>query len=134
MTTPAAANAYLANHLWRMEDKRPAVYNPKNRPIEELPFILGFNNGGSPRWYSAIAIAQDGTALGGHVCSDEGYMPHDLGILEGTRPDRHEKEYQKHYPDGYRMDFIPSDKIESCELLQEAFRLNALLPKDKDDE
>jgi hypothetical protein len=32
-------------------------------------------------------------------------MPADLGILEGTRPDRHE-EFKAHYPDGYRMEFV----------------------------
>lgn len=37
-------------------------------------------------------------------------MPHDLGILEGARPDRHE-EFKKHYPDGYRMDFVPMTEV-----------------------
>ena len=34
-------------------------------------------------------------------------MRADLGIIEGSRPDRHEQSYRKHYPDGYRMDFVP---------------------------
>ena len=44
-------------------------------------------------------------------------MPHDLGVLEGTRPDRHER-FRKHYPDGYRMVFVPYDDIRSHEGLQ----------------
>lgn len=127
MTTPAAARLYLAQHLYEMEGKQPAVYNPNNLPLEELPFIMGFNNGGSRDWYTAIAIAEDGHCLGSHMCSHEAYMPHDLGVLEGTRLDRHEESYQQHYPEGYRMIFIPSSEVAGCELLQRAFKLNQQL-------
>lgn len=90
MTTPAAARLYEAQHLAQWEGMGYAVHNPHDRPINELPVIYGFNNGGSPGWYSGCLLAEDGAALGGHVCSAEGYMPHDLGILEGARPDRQE--------------------------------------------
>jgi hypothetical protein len=126
MTTPAAANYYLSTHLLEMEGKPYAVYNPHNKPVGLLPVIFGFNNGGSEGWYSGVLIAEDGTGLGGHVCSHEGYMRHDLGILEGTRPDRH-ADFQKHYPDGYRMAFIPYGEVETCEPLSKAFELNAIL-------
>jgi hypothetical protein len=106
MTSPAAAMLYLAQHNLEHEGKRDAIYNPKGLPVEELPWIYGFNNGGSPGWYSAQLISQDGHWLGSHCCSHEGYMPADLGVLADTRPDRHE-EFQKHYPDGYRMIFVP---------------------------
>jgi hypothetical protein len=108
MTTPAAAALYLAQHLVSLEGKGFAVYNPEGKPLAELPVIYGFNNGGSRNWLQAIAIAEDGAFLGAHICSDEGYMPHDLGILEGSRPDRHEAEYRRHYPHGYRMEFVTS--------------------------
>jgi len=123
MTTAAAARQYLNDHLKQTSYRKNFVFNPNNKPEEELPVIMGFNNGGSSGWYEALAIAQDGTVLGGHTCSDEGYMRADLGIIEGTRPDRHETSYQIHYPDGYRMAFIESQDIDSCEVLQEAFRL-----------
>lgn len=100
-----------------------AIYNPKNRPEEELPIIYGFNNGGEPNWYHAQLIAEDGTPLGSHVCSNECFMRNDLGINEGTRPDRHE-DFQKHYPDGYRMDFVSRNGVEIHEGLQKAFELN----------
>ena len=106
MTTPQAAALYLAQHNFVLAGRPIAVFNPKDLPLEELPVIYGFNNGGSPDWLSAMLYAEDGTPLGGHICSHEGYMPNDLGILEGTRPDRHEK-FRKHYPDGYRMEFVP---------------------------
>lgn len=106
MTTREAEAAYLSDHLSRWGDKGYAVFNPKNRPADDLPVIYGFNNGGSPGWFSGVLIAEDGEELGGHICSSEGYMPHDLGIIEGSRPDRHET-FRAKYPDGYRMDFIP---------------------------
>jgi hypothetical protein len=110
MTTPAAAALYLAQHNFEHEGRGNAVYNPKGLPVDELPWIYGFNNGGSRGWYSAQLISQDGHWLGSHTCSDEGYMPADLGVLEGTRQDRHE-EFQKHYPDGYRMVFVPYHRV-----------------------
>lgn len=113
MTTPAHERLYLAQQEVEMEGKRNAVFNPHNRALNQLPVIYGFNNGGSDHWYEAVALAEDGTGLGGHICSHEGYMQADLGILEGTQQDRHEGSYQKHYPDGYRMEFVPSGQIDS---------------------
>ena len=110
MTTQAAAANYLAEHLEMFEGIPVAVHNPHNKPLEELPVIYGFNNGGSRGWLEAVLMSQDGTYLGGHTCSDEAYMPHDLGILEGSRPDRHE-DFKKYYPDGYRMEFVPYHKL-----------------------
>ena len=126
MTTPAAAQLYLAQHKVTMEGRRFAVFNPHNKPIEELPIIWGFNNGGRPGWYCAQLISEDGHGLGAHICSDEGYMLHDLGILEDTRPDRHET-FRKYYPDGYRMDFIPSEEVKTHEGLNKAYALNQKL-------
>lgn len=128
MTTEAAARLYEAQHLHQMEGKGYAVFNPHNKPVSELPIIYGFNNGGSPGWYSACLLAEDGTGLGGHVCSSEGYMLHDLGILEGTRTDRHEG-FQKHYPDGYRMDFIPASEVKAHAGLEAAYKLNQEMAK-----
>lgn len=105
MTTPQAAALYLAEHKAELFGRATVVHNPNSLPIEQLPVIYGFNNGGSTGWLAAVLLAEDGTYLGGHCCSDEGYMPHDLGILEGTRPDRHEA-FRAHYPDGYRMEFV----------------------------
>lgn len=121
MTTEAAATQYLAEHLAMCRDRKWVVYNPSKVPEAELPVIYGFNNGGSPGWLSAVSISQDGVCLGGHCCSAEGYMPYDLGVIEGSRPDRHEESYRKHYPNGYRMEFVPSDKIDGHSGLQAAF-------------
>jgi hypothetical protein len=123
VTTEAAARAYLAHHLMTVAGRPVAVFNPRDRPIAELPVIYGFNNGGSPGWYSGCLLAEDGAGLGGHICSHEGYMPHDLGILEGSRPDRHE-EFRKHYPNGYRMEFVSQGDVKEHKGLMAAYALN----------
>lgn len=123
MTTEAAARLYEAQHLLQWEGRPVAVHNPHGKPVEELPVIYGFNNGGSPGWMSAVLLAQDGTHLGGHICSSEGYMPADLGVLEGSRPDRHET-FREHYPDGYRMEFVSGKDVHTHTGLNEAYRLN----------
>jgi hypothetical protein len=102
-----------------------AVYNPHDKPIDDLPVIYGFNNGGRIGLLMAELVAEDGEPLGGHCCSHEVYMPGDLGILEGSRPDRHES-FRKHYPDGYRMEFVPYDDVPGHTRLNEAFRLHDL--------
>jgi hypothetical protein len=108
MTTPAAAAMYEAQHVYMHQGRRTAVFNPHGKPADTLPVIYGFNNGGSAGWMSAVLLAEDGTPLGGHCCSSEAYMPADLGVLKGTRDDRHE-EFRKHYQDGYRMEFVGYD-------------------------
>ena len=128
MTTPAAAALYLAQHQHELRGRKTAVHNPHDKPVDELPVIFGFNNGGPAGWLSAQLIAEDGTTLGSHCCSDEGYMPSDLGILEGTRPDRHE-EFRRHYPDGYRMRFVGANDIDNCAPLLAAFEKHYELAK-----
>ena len=133
MTTRAAERLYLAQHLHKYEGKQWAVHNPQGRPLEELPVIYGFNNGGRPGWLSAVLLAEDGTHLGGHICSHEGYMLHDLGILEGTREDRHET-FRKHYPEGYRMEFIGLEDVKSHKGLDAACERHQKLAEEAEEE
>jgi hypothetical protein len=123
MTTREAEALYLAQHLHEWRGKNYAVFNPHDKPLEELPVIYGFNNGGPRGLLHAVLMAQDGTPLGGHACSDEGYMRHDLGISAGSRPDRHET-FKTHYPDGYRMDFVPYGLVKEHAGLKAAFEAN----------
>lgn len=119
MTTEAAAAQYLAEHLSSVSSEF-AVHNPNNLPLENLPVIYGFNNGGRADVLHAILLTQDGTVVGGHCCSHEGYMAYDLGCLVGARPDRHEK-FRKHYPNGYRMEFVGFAQISEHAGLKAAF-------------
>jgi hypothetical protein len=71
----------------------------------------------------AYAMAEDGTILGSHWCSNEGYVPQDLGVTEGSRPDRH-LTYAEHYPDGYEMEFVRASEVLAHAGLKAAFELN----------
>lgn len=123
MTTREAEARYAAEHVATYNGRPVAVFNPHEKPIAELPTIYGFNNGGAPGWMNAVLLADDGTGLGGHICSAECYMPADLGVLEGTRPDRHET-FRAHYPDGYRMAFVPAAEVRSHAGLMAAYQRN----------
>jgi hypothetical protein len=127
MTSPTATALYKAQHIHAHKHLRPAVFNPHNKPVSELPIIFGFNGGGSAGWLSAVLLAQDGTVLGSHCCSAEDYMPADLGILEGMREDRH-REFRQHYPDGYRMEFVGYDQIPTHDGLLKAIELAHAMP------
>ena len=126
MTTETAARAYLAEHMSRWGSRGFAVYNPLGKPVEELPFILGWNNGGSAGFLIACLLSEDGESLGSHACSAEGYMPHDLGMLAGSRPDRHET-FREHYPDGYELEWV--DDPRNHEGLMAAYELNQAMAK-----
>jgi len=59
---------------------------------EQVHTIYCFNNGGREGWMHAVAIADDGHCLAQHICTNESFMPYDLGIV-GER--KHEN-YNKH--------------------------------------
>lgn len=123
MTTAAASNLYLAQHLMEHAGRPVVVFNPSERPLAELPAVYAFSNvvGGGDG--IAYAMAADGNVLGSHWCSNEGYVPADLAVVDGWMSDRHE-EYRKHYPDGYRMEFVRAADVKNHPGLTEAFRLN----------
>lgn len=114
-----------------MDKTNFAKFNPKGLPEAELPVIYGFNNGGGAGWMEGVLVAENGHYLGGHVCSSEGWMLNDLGIVEGARPDRHEK-FREHFPDGYRMDFVPYAEVKKHAALMEAIEKASAKPQDSD--
>ncbi len=86
------------------------IYNPHNKLSQDLPVIYGFNNGGRPSFYHGHLLAEDGTHLGNHLCSNEGFMIGDLGVIEGRAGYRH-KTFREHYPEGYRMEFVSYEYV-----------------------
>lgn len=85
-----------------------------------MPKIYAFSNvvgGGDGPCY---AIAEDGTVVGSHYCSHEGWASHDLGVTS----DWHHDEYKAHYPDGFEVEFVPCAQIETHDGLQAALKLN----------
>lgn len=101
---------------------KDAIYNPHGKPVDELPTIYGFNNGGSSMGLVGMLLAENGIGLGSHICSHEHYMPGDLGVLDGSRPDRHET-FREHYPDGYRMEFVGYDAVPTHAKLNAVFKV-----------
>lgn len=93
-----------------------------------VPTIYCFLNGGSPGWYSVMAISQDGHVLAGHVCSSSSFFLHDIGIESDWKHDK----YREHYPDGYRLEWVERDEIDGHAGLQEAFRLGNERKEDDD--
>jgi hypothetical protein len=87
------------------------------------PKIYAFSNVKGGGDGIAYAMAEDGTVLGSHFCSHESFVPHDLGVQEGARLDRH-KTYREHYPDGYEMEFVRAADVKIHEGIRAAFVLN----------
>jgi len=134
MTTPAAEALYLAQHRMAHEGRGWIVHNPDNKPVDQLPVIYGFNNGGSRGMLSAVAMAEDGVVLGGHCCSHEGYMEADLAVIDGwMREERHAK-YRAHYPGGYRMEFVGYDEVREHAGLQKALEAFKAMPSAESEE
>ena len=94
------------------------------------PKIFCFSNVVNGGEGMAYAIAEDGTVLGSHFCSNEMYVSHDLGVTDGSRPDRHAY-YAKHYPQGYEMEFVQARSVKSHEGLSRAIRLNEQQHREK---
>lgn len=92
--------------------------------------IYCFNNGGSKDWYEAIAITEDGTVVASHICSNEAFMHHDLGLTGDWK----HKNYDEHYGKGnWELEWVPSINVKEHKGLKKAFELNAKL-KEKEDE
>ena len=120
MTTLVAAVMYEAQHVYNYSNSKDVVYNPHEKPIQELPSIYGFNNGGTYGYMIAQLISQDGVNLGSHICSSEPYMAADLGVIE-PNSSRHDK-FKEHYPDGYKMEFVGYHLVATHTGLQQAFK------------
>lgn len=93
--------------------------------------IYAFNNGGSPGWLDAVAIADDGHVIGRHICSHEAFMRHDLGV---TGDWEHEN-YNKYFGAGnWEIEWVETDQINSHEALKAAIELNKALPPPPEEE
>lgn len=78
-----------------------------------LPKIYQFFNHLGPGTGDAYAISQDGEILGHHICSHEGFVPHDLEYRES---------YAKYYPDGYELEFVRIANLSTHDGLNEALK------------
>ncbi len=117
----------LAKHNLKYKDRKPVVFNPLKQEEDKLPTIYCFLKIIEGQKGIAVAVSQDGYVLGTHACSSEQYVPHDLGVLERTRLDRHDISYKKHYPNGYKMAFIKNEEMKAHSGFQEAYQKNVKL-------
>lgn len=84
----------------------------------DKPKIFVLCNSCSRQWHHVMAMAEDGTHLAGHVCSDHGFISHDMGFTSDWKHDQ----YNRHYPDGWELVMVDDPK--NHEGLQAAYELN----------
>lgn len=96
----------------------------------QLPKIYVFKNGSlgsSDGVY--FAVAEDGECLASHVSSCDSWAMHDMGVDEnGWKRDI----YAKHYPNGFDVEFVESDQMESHPGLLAAIEKNKQLKAEDD--
>ena len=95
------------------------AYGVPSVDMSDKPKIFVWCNRCEPEWHSASAMAEDGTALGGHICSSHSFIAHDMGINEnGWKRDI----YAEHYPDGFEVVWVEDPKHHAG--LDAAYKLN----------
>jgi hypothetical protein len=55
----------------------------------------------------AYALSEDGTTLTSHVSSNPDWAKHDMGITGDWKHDI----YAKHYPDGYKLEWVDDNDV-----------------------
>jgi len=65
--------------------------------------IYVFCNGCSHQWHSATALSEEGLFLGGHICSDHGFIPGDMGVDGANDWANKRALYAAAYPDGFEV-------------------------------
>lgn len=79
--------------------------------------IYVFCNGCSPQWHTADALSDEGLFLAGHVCSDHGFIPHDMGVTGEWKHDI----YRAAYPDGFEVVHVEKSDVKTHEGLAAAY-------------
>lgn len=74
--------------------------------------------GGGANDVIGYALAEDGTALAGHVSSNKSFSKHDMGLTSDWKHDR----YKAHYPEGFEIEWV--DNPDDHEGYQRALALN----------
>lgn len=88
--------------------------------------IYVFINGGSPGWYSVMALSEDGYYLAGHISSNKGWAKHDIGLTSNWKHDH----YDEAYSDGWELEWVEQDYVKLHEGVMKAYELNQKFGKD----
>lgn len=118
------------------EGRKPGKYQPHSGAKERRKACkrLGIAYRKNPRIYcfsnvvgggqgEAFAMAQDGTVLAVHVVKSEGDVCGALGVAKGFAPHYHAL-YRKHYPDGYDLEFILAENVDTHVGILDALKIN----------
>lgn len=85
-----------------MDDGDVAMTNPTSTPLPKVYIFVDQDDLWGTGNVGAMALAEDRTIFGTHVCSDESWIAYDLV----ERPDR-EAAIRAHYPDGCTLVYAP---------------------------
>lgn len=81
-------------------------------------YLTCFPGGIRPDDVVGYALAEDGTGLASHLSSDIIWSKHDMGFTSDWKHDC----YQKHYPDGFELEWV--DDPENHQGWQSALAIN----------
>ena len=96
--------------------------------MPDLPKIYIFCQGCQPEWHHIEALSEDGVFLAGHLCSNHGFVPHDMGIdPNGWNRDN----YAAYYPDGFELVWV--DNPRTHEGLNAAYAKHTAMSKEEYD-
>lgn len=73
---------------------------------DEKPKVYCFSTARDGGAGTAFGLAEDGTVLAHHGCSDESFVPGDLGSTSHNCA-----KYEAHYPDGFAVEFVSAARI-----------------------
>lgn len=84
-----------------------------------LPKVYCFIAG--PGWIGrdnieVVALAEDGTYLGGHISSSLDHAKRDIGHLPGTHQKTRHADFRRHYPRGFVTEWVDDPKNPSLGL------------------
>ena len=84
------------------------------------------NSGAGTEWQHVMAMCEDGEVLAGHLSSNRTWAMHDIGITSDWKHDL----YQEHCPDGYELEWIDHNDVNTHVGLEAAYQLNQKLAKE----
>ena len=76
------------------------------------------------------ALAEDGHCIASHLSSNETWSKHDMGLTSDWKHDH----YAKEYPDGYELEWVPMQDVETHVGLNAALCLNRALAEMEDED
>lgn len=122
MSDPNYPDGVTERDIDRIGEPFPLTEEEKVKPKIYLFCVPGGMRSGDVIGY---ALAEDGNGLGSHLSSNEDFSKHDMGLTSNWKHDG----YKKHYPEGYDLEWIMEEKLDSHARFQKALAINKELAK-----